>query len=147
MNNRDYPSDLPERNPATYQQHRKEVFWQITLPMLIVVILILGMTGIAVSATAGQQSQWANISIIWLAIPSLFFGLVFFIILAGLIYLVTRLLGVLPPYARLAQDWLVGLRYKVGEVSDQAVEPILRVEQTRVSMHTLIQHMRRDQRR
>ncbi len=144
MDYKEYPpNQLPERNPVTYQQHRQDVFWQITIPMLIVLALALVLVILALSGTFVQQSQWADISIIWLIIPSMLIGLVFFIVVAGLIYLVTILLGRLPPYARLAQDWLLVARFKVGEVGDKLVEPFLRIEEAKVSWQTLVGRMRR----
>ena len=41
MPNEPKPFVLPERNPLTHARHRKEVFWQITLPVILCALLLV----------------------------------------------------------------------------------------------------------
>lgn len=122
------PPSLPERNPVTHQKHRGEVLWQITLPLAIGGVYVLVTTIIAISGEREAVSLWADISLVWLILPIIVITLVFTLILAALLYGVTRLLGALPLYARQAQNifTLIGVRVRKG--ADAAVEPVLRIQ-------------------
>jgi hypothetical protein len=129
--NTNKPFVLPERNPLTHARHKHDVLLQITLPLVIGgLLIVLAIAGIIWSAAGGPASgevnRWANVSLIWLILPALFFVLLGTVILIGLVYAVTKLLAVLPGYARLTQDWFVRLGGKVRLVSDKVVEPFLK---------------------
>lgn len=121
---------VPERNPSTYAIHRREVFWQITFPLTIALLLILCMvTGVILVGIKGlgDISRWADISLIWLLIPVIILTLISFFVVTGFIYLITKLLGILPGYARLGQDYVHLFQIKSKKVADQIVEPFLKV--------------------
>lgn len=120
---------LPERNPITHAKHRKEVFWQIIFPMLIGVLLVLVVSIIVLlSATheATNLSRWADVSLIWLILPSLFFALLLLIFLGGVVYLVTVLLQITPRYACIIQNYFELGKYKVIQISHQITSPIVK---------------------
>jgi uncharacterized membrane protein len=68
------------------------------------------------------------ISQMWLMIPVMILTLLSAAILAGLIYLLSSLLGIAPGYMRLAQDFMIRLRLRVGGLTDSAVEPFLKAK-------------------
>jgi len=119
------------RNPATHQAHRREVFWQVTLPLSLGVILVLAaavwvvMSGIQ---RTGDIGRWAGISVVWLILPVLVVLLLFFFLLAGLVYVVTWLLIRVPPAALQAQDLISRINSHIRKVADASVEPILRTQ-------------------
>lgn len=120
---------LPERNPVTHAKHRREVLLQITVPLVIGGLLILlAVIGVIwTAAGAGESvSRWADISLMWLITPTLVFALLGVLVFSALVYLVTRLLMVLPGYARLAQDWFTMVSARVHKLCDQAAEPFLK---------------------
>jgi len=121
---------LPTRNPVTHAAHRREVFWQITFPFLIALIILLGLVAGVIFAgytNAGDVSRWADVSIMWLLLPVLVIAIILFLILSGVVYLITKLLAVLPGYARLVQDFFVLVQVRVKSISDKLVEPILKL--------------------
>ena len=121
----------PVPNPVTRRMHRREVFWQITVPLVIGAILVLaaGAGVIYVGATnLGPVDRWASISIIWLIIPTMFVALIFLAVIASLAYGLVRLIGVLPKYTRQVQDLFVSIEARVKSAADSAVEPTLRVQ-------------------
>jgi hypothetical protein len=133
---------LPERNPATYAIHRHEVFWQITLPLTIALFLILCMvTGVILAGVkgVGDISRWADISVIWLLMPLIILTLISFFALAGFIYLVTRLLGVFPGYARLGQDYVFLFQLRSKKIADQVVEPFVKLRSFKAGAEALWQ--------
>jgi hypothetical protein len=118
-----------ERNPKTHAQHRKEVFWQITLPIVIGVLLALAaLAGIIISATrpASELSRWADVSLIWLILPSLFFALLILIVMIGLVVAFTYLLRLVPRYACILQDYFEMGKKIVSDIADKIVGPIIK---------------------
>jgi hypothetical protein len=126
---RDTPNfKLKERNPATRAAHQREVLWQITLPFIIGLLVILGLAALTiVSALGGAEgvSKWADISLIWLIIPSILTTLIFLIIVSALVYLVVKLIGVLPEYAYKTQEFLAKMRARLQAASDTAAKPVI----------------------
>jgi hypothetical protein len=133
---------VPERNPSTYAIHRREVFWQITLPLTVALLLILCMvTGVILASRTGvgDISRWADISVIWLLIPVIFLTLISFVAVTGFIYLITRLLGILPGYARLGQDYVHLFQVRSKKIADQIVEPFLKLRSFKAGAEALWQ--------
>lgn len=134
------------RNPITHQAHRREVMRQITLPLVIggllllaaaVFVLVLGVRG------QGDVRRWADVSLIWLIAPMMVFALLFLVLTAGLAYAVTRLLAATPIFARQVQDFFILIQYRVAEIADKAVEPVLRSQQGAASWRALWASLRR----
>jgi len=122
---------LPERNPQTHAAHRRDVLRQITLPLVIGgLLLVAGMALVIIAAAGanGEVRRWADLSLIWLILPALIFSLLILGLLFGLTYLVSKLLGILPGYARLVQDGYTGLSGKVMHLSDALVLPLLKLK-------------------
>ncbi len=122
---------LPERNPKTHAAHRKQVRWQITLPLVIgCLIIALASAGVIWSAVDANPdlSRWSDISLMWLILPALFLALIPLAVVGGLTFLVSKLLGVLPGYTRLVQDAFVNLESKMLKVSDALVAPSLKLK-------------------
>jgi heme/copper-type cytochrome/quinol oxidase subunit 2 len=65
------PKELPERNPVTYERHRKEVMWQILAPVIIGAVIILALAILAATRTDAQVSKGADVSVIWMITPML----------------------------------------------------------------------------
>lgn len=119
-----------ERNPKTHAEHKREVFWQITLPLVFGILLILAAVG-AIIFSASQPvtdvGRWADVSLIWLILPSLFFALILIILLAGFIYLVTMLLRFIPRYTVIVQLYFEQARSKISQIANMSAEPLIRL--------------------
>jgi uncharacterized membrane protein YhdT len=123
-------SQIEERNQMTRQAHRQQALWQIILPFtvgLLVILFIVVITLLSAASGSGDISLWADISTIWLLLPVIFFTLIFFAIVSGLVYLVIRLIGVLPKYAFKTQNIMSKVQEKVRLASDKAAEPFIKV--------------------
>ncbi|MBN2500568.1 MAG: hypothetical protein JXB38_07330 [Anaerolineales bacterium] len=120
----------PPRNPHTHRRHRRETFWQITLPLILGALVMLGLAVWAVlTATGGSSVEHAaGAALIFLLIPAMFMALFVLAILGGLAYLVILVNGKLPPYLRQAQDFFARARDFVGMTADKLVEPVLRAQ-------------------
>ena len=91
------------------RMHRRQLWTQILLPVLLASVLLCGIVAVAsVSAFRGHGAvgRWAAISTIWLVIPSMLAGLVVFGALATMVYLVWRLVRLIPSYSLRAQRLL-----------------------------------------
>ena len=119
---------LPHPEHYSYIQHRKQRMTQIILPVALSAVLVIGMILLISVVTfkyGGDVSRWAEISTIWLTIPIIVAGLIFLAILMGLIYLLVRILGVLPYYTSLAQDYIYIAQIYIVRGADMAVKPII----------------------
>ncbi len=119
-----------ERNPKTHAEHKREVFWQITVPLIIGLLLILAAVGAVVFFTVQpvtEVGRWASVSLIWLILPALFFALLILIVLAGLIYAISFLLRLVPHYTLVVQLFLEQAKSKVAQLLNLGIEPILRI--------------------
>ena len=119
---------LPHPEHYSYIQHRKQRMTQIILPVVLSAVLVIGMILLISVVTfkyGGDVSRWAEISTIWLTIPIIVAGLIFLAILMGLIYLLVRVLGVLPYYTSLAQDYIYIAQIYIVRGADMAVKPII----------------------
>ena len=136
--NKKKPFVLPERNPDTQQAHHHEVFWQIIIPILVGLLIVLGLAVTVNFGTTGSVNRWGEISLASLILLWFFFGMILFGILATLIYATTYLLWVIPPYARLVQDVFVQVKGKVKSGADAAVEPFIRLHAVRAGWQALL---------
>jgi len=112
----------------SYKKHRKEIIWQIILPMVLTAILFIALVvliNIATFRDNGDVGRWAAVSTIWISIPIIIMALVFLVVLGGIVYLLMRLLRIAPIYTGKAQD----LAYKVDgyarRAADAVVKPII----------------------
>lgn len=146
---------LPERNPVTHAAHRREVWWQITFPLLIGGLLLLAvLVGVIVAAVGANQgvSRWADVSLIWLLLPVLPMAFLLLVVTAGITYGITALLRVFPGYARLVQDYFLLFEAKVKEIDDRIVEPVLKlrawqigIQQARTSVQEQMSELLQDE--
>jgi hypothetical protein len=140
MNRLDF---LKPRNPLTSVRHRREVFWQITFPVVAFVVILLVLAIMTLGLSAYQASVWADISVIFLIIPALLMAFIAMILLAGGVYLIAMLLQILPFHFFRAQNGLFRLRLQVGRLTDMLVEPMLKIYSFNAAARTFVRQVRR----
>jgi hypothetical protein len=122
------PNLVAERNVITYQKHRREVFWQIALPLILGLLLLI--TGcvlpVLVVVSGNDVRVWADISLIWLILPVLILAVIPLAILVAIIYGLTRILNILPGLMNRVQKLFGEINVRVSRASNSAVDPILR---------------------
>ncbi len=131
-------SRLPERNPLTHKAHRREVFWQITFPIIIGALLILTPAVGVWFVGYDSASQAANISTMWLILPTLLFVFIFTLLIGGIAFGLIKLIAILPPYAALVQNFFITVNLRVGHIADLAAEPILKTSSAWASLNALL---------
>ena len=125
----------------SYKRHRKERTWQIILPMVLTTILFIGMIVLIYFATFrdnGDVGRWAAISTIWIVIPVMVAGLIFFIILGGIVYLLKYLLNIAPIYTGQAQDFVYKIAGYIKRMADATVKPVFFVDGIGASINRLL---------
>jgi predicted PurR-regulated permease PerM len=120
----------PEPNPKTQADHKRETFWQITLPLIIglVLVVVLGALTVIAATGGGRITQAGNAALIILIVPLMLITLIFTVIFAGIAFGIIQLNKILPIYTRQAQDAFARIRQQVQMGSDKAVEPILKIQ-------------------
>lgn len=112
------------RNPETLARFRRETWWQITFPMLVLTLLLLGgVVALVFWQGAGGASVVADFSLALLILPLLVLGLLALGLIVGLIYLVMVAIEKLPRYTYvahqktfMARDFVVGAANKITGV-------------------------------
>lgn len=127
----------------SYRRHRRQRVVQILLPIIAAIMLILVIAALVIQTavtepSGGDVSQWADLSLIWLIMPVL--GIAFFITvtLAGLIFVVARLLKILPGYTFQAQYYVGFASNMVATWMDKLVSPFIFVSSTKAGLKTLL---------
>ena len=122
---------LLSQDHPSYQLHRKQVWMQILLPILLTVlafIAVIVLTSIATFRDNGDVARWAAISTIWLVLPVMIAGLILLAILLAIIYLLARLIGIIPPYSDQAQRFVYQIEGYVKRGTEMIVKPVLFVD-------------------
>ncbi len=119
----------PKRKPS-YQRHQRQRFWQIVLPVGAAVLLMAVVLALVIlTASRGdpnaQVSVWADTSTILLLLPVILAAVLAAVVLFGLVYLLARLLNVLPRYTITVQAFTGAAAEKVRTVSDAIARPII----------------------
>ena len=125
----------------SYKRHRQEVAWRIILPVVLAAILIVGLivlVNIATFRDNGDVGRWAAISTIWIAIPIMVAGLIFLIILGGIVYLFKYLLNITPVYTGKAQDFVYRIAGYIRRIADALVKPVIVLDGIGASMKKLV---------
>jgi len=133
-------AELPKPVHESYQRHRRQLASQIILPMVMAVLLCLALVVLINLATFrgnGDVARWAAVSTIWIVIPVMIASLVFLAVLAGLIYLLARLLGIAPLYTSQAQEFVQMLGIRISRAADVTVRPIIYLDGIGASIKAL----------
>ena len=121
-------ASLPKPVHESYQKHRRELAWQIILPVALASLLIVALIvliNIATFNQGGDVARWAAISTIWIVIPVMLAGLILLALLVALVYGMKRLLDITPTYTGLAQDYVHKAAGYIRRGADMAVKPVL----------------------
>lgn len=135
-------SPLPIRSQhPSYIKHRRQMWTQIILPVLLAALLMLGLAVLAGISTLGGSSEagrWAAVSTMWLVLPFMAFGIILIILLAALTYLVASLKRLIPPYSSQVQRFFFRIEGGAKRAAQAAVRPVLLFREITERARTLI---------
>jgi energy-coupling factor transporter transmembrane protein EcfT len=123
----DHVNDHP-----SYQRHRNQVWTQILLPILfavLVFVVVIIFTYIASFRNNGDVGRWAAISTIWLILPVMIAGFILLILLSALIYLMVRVLNMIPPYSFQVQRFVYRIESGVKHFAELFRKPMLALQE------------------
>ena len=121
-------AQLPKPVHESYLKHRKDLAWKIILPVALSTLLCIGLIvliNIATFRDAGDVARWGAISTMWIAIPAMIGMLILLALLAGIIYLLARLLNIAPNYTAMAQDFFYKVESYAKRGADAVVRPVI----------------------
>jgi uncharacterized membrane protein len=127
MASEEFTPSLQQRNPITYQAHRRQAFWQIYLPLIVFTILVIATIVLVIIANNEQVSKWADISLIFVISITMVAFLVVIVGLAFSVVYTRRLLRATPYFFFNAQRFIYLVEIRVKRVSNVSVEPILKI--------------------
>ena len=119
--------EMRERNPVTRAKHKKQIFWQIQMPLIVVGILVLIAIIVVLLASATQIATWANISVFYMGLIFLVVALIFTAITIIMSYYLYRANRKLPFLTFQGQRFLFILENRMHRISDKSVEPFVRL--------------------
>ena len=121
-------ANIPQPVHESYLKHRREVRWKILAPVIAATVLCFACSALVYVATfgyGGDVARWAEISTIWLSIPTIIFLVILFALVAGSAFLLTRLLMILPTYTFRTQEFFYRMKGLVRRGADSAVRPVI----------------------
>jgi uncharacterized integral membrane protein len=123
------PTPLPNRpRPLPDPKHRKQTFWQIWVPLCVSILVVLFLAVLAaISAGNPAVTELSQLSTVYLVTPVLIIGFVVFVMLAAVIYGLSKLLNILPVYTRMVQGFFRQMAVFVRIWSDKTVQPVLAI--------------------
>jgi hypothetical protein len=135
---------VPPKVTTPESDHRRQMLWQVWLPLgvaLLVCLTLCILIVVSASHASPELTRWSNTSAIWMIILIAPPALLVLAVLGGLVYLLARLLRIIPPYAHLAQAYVDLFAARVHHWLDRIVEPVLQVQGFFAGAHAL--HLRR----
>ena len=88
--------DSKQRNPITYEAHRRQAFWQIYFPLIIFGALVVVAIALALLSENEEASKWSDISLIFMtSLAMVTFVIVIILLVVSVIY-TRRLLKATP---------------------------------------------------
>ena len=136
-------SSLPGPNPATQAAHRREISRQVTFPLVIALIVFIGVGIWLVWSGVGTVERWAQIAMIFMLLIVMVLGLLLFGVAIGLLFLITQVMRVIPPYTRLAQDAITKIDQRVKTGADISIRPIIELQKFLAVMDVLLGRRRK----
>ena len=116
------------KRTASYQAHKRDFIWQILVPIIVALILVIVASVAVAMGCDASTSRWADASTIWIIIPLLVFAFISFIILGGIIYGMAKLLDITPIYTQKLTVLIRLAAEKIEDIADASAKPIFFAE-------------------
>lgn len=114
-----------DQKSALSPQTRRQIRLQILLPIFIAVVALSGLSAWAMVAEFGNASVWADVAVLFVALPMFVLGLLLLGVLVGLTYVVNRLVSGLQSPLRSVNRVMVRSARGVKRGRDVVVRPFV----------------------
>jgi hypothetical protein len=121
-------TNLPNRIPQTI--HKKQALWQIYVPMLVFILLILVLSVFIAAgppASTGLNEKLAHLATLYLMTPVLIGSIPILVLLIGLIYLVSRIFPYISKYGAWITKKINLVKSYIEQGMDFASQPFITV--------------------
>ena len=135
------PSPVDELARAN---HRRQLYWQILLPILFATLAFIALGVFAASAGTDRPAVWANISTIMIACILMFTGLGSLLFLAAGIMGVDWLIKKLSPFSYLVQLYVMYFGKKIRDLADQSTKPVVSIQSNASATKPVINRIKRN---
>jgi hypothetical protein len=115
----------PAVDRPTVRAHKRQFAWQILVPFLVMAGLIITGAVLVVTGETSRTGTWADVSVIWILVPTLLFALMFLVIIITIIYGMIKLLQILPRYTGKTQDIFAQVSAGTRKAADGATKPFV----------------------
>jgi heme/copper-type cytochrome/quinol oxidase subunit 2 len=127
--------------PDPIKKHKSDFYLQVLLPILFLVILCLGiLVFFFISFQNGSTvtSTWSQISLIWLILPMLLVGILFFVLLFFLIRAIAKLHRWLPPRFQKVELFVNKIRLSTEKITKKSTDPVIGFKSALTGFSTLL---------
>ena len=116
------------RNLKTQAHVRRTIIWQIALPLGLAFMgaVVLGVL-VSLPGGAATRSPWADVSLMLLIMPTVILGLLLLVVVGAAGYGLYRALPFVPIYAKIAQDFVAIVAYRVQAGANKVSGGVLSV--------------------
>ena len=118
----------PAKQSNSYRAHRRAFFWQIILPISLVLLIFVAVSVIITAKPAETLGHWASVSTIWLVIPVIVFLIVNLLLVTAMVYGMAKLLNITPIYTHKLTGYIQLVGEKIASFADAAAEPVIKAE-------------------
>ncbi len=132
------PTDRKTRNPLTHQKHKRQIFLQIIVPILVFFSFLIFLAISIGTSNPENLTSWASISLIFLFFNLMVAGLLIFIPTIVIIYGIYRLLKVIPPNTYNVQQYLMLIKFQTQRVCSIITDPFIRIHTAFAAFRALI---------
>lgn len=129
--------EKPDSKPALPKERRGQLFWMIWAPLVFAILLILAaavIVSLPVTATNVDSSSLGSLSFVWISAPWVILLFVVVAIAGVKIFLLAKLLQILPGYFQMAQFYANFAAKKTKEYADHLVRPVVTIKAHRSSL-------------
>ncbi|MEA3326336.1 MAG: hypothetical protein U9R53_03390 [Chloroflexota bacterium] len=128
---------------ASYLRHRRQIVWQIWIPIGVGGLLVLAAAAIMILPVAGIDtgvdiSHGEDASLIWMILPMLFLAVIVTLFLVELIVLVAKILKMLPQYTSIGQHYAALIAENVKFWSKRIASPLIVIKSRLASMKAIV---------
>jgi hypothetical protein len=123
------------------KQHRKDVFWQIWLPVGIgaAAFLALGvMAAFSLQTGSDSAARWGHIAVMWMILPLFVVGFAILALLLGLIFGVSKITQITPKYTGILLHYVQQIARAIRLYANKGINPIMVIRSTNAALHGLI---------
>jgi len=120
---------------------RKSVWLQIYIPLIFVILLLAGLVAFLWVGGSGTFSGWADTALVFLILPAMLVGLIFFGVVAGLCYGIFFLIGWIPGPSKQGQELLKRVAFETRRFADLLVQPFFVPRAAKSAIGKAIRHL------